>query len=822
MAETAAVTPRPQAASAQRETTNPIPSSSPAFGTPAFPIVPRKTAQNGDSAPNTTKLNFQAPKPATAILPVLLPPQTLRPIAFRTITKKHNLTLTSPALGQLAAFVGKYCGSGWREEGLAERVLDEVAKTWKRNGGGLLLEDGKDKALTKLLRSLEECMSGGKLVDLRPSPNGAIGGSRLDSARPNFISRGDSQISLGISGLGVSDSEEEAISDEKSGQKPQPDIRSHLQLIPAFSQPRLVYNVAKKFFEHQTDVPSLFPSPAHKTALFRSRYNLIHQRLLRIESFQTPTFAASAKGRVPSLRRSASSVLTTQQAYKITPVANLLGRSGTQHLLLGMLGTAVTGELALTDLTGSIVLDLSEASLEPADALWACPGMLVLVEGVYDEHAGTGGAGRGGVGGILGGRFIAVTVTGPPAEKRDVTLGIKAHGDDMHTLNAGFGWVDFLGVGSDKAVGEQMRRAERRTLKLIKPQEDQTKTARRKMVLLGEVQLDNPRVLEALRRILASYAAMSPDDSPFSFVLIGNFISRPSISGGASGGSIEYKEHFDALASVLAEFPSLLTTTTFVFVPGDNDPWPSAFGAGAATPLPREPVPDLFSSRIRRAFTTANTEAGRTENGGEAMWASNPARLSLFGPVHEIVLFRDDASSRFRRNAILFPHQEKERTAGNEETLNGDSAMTEENIDTQDHAAEGSHQMEVDDDVAEATSHEPQQETSKPDVGSNSASTTRKLVKTFIDQAYLSPFPLSIRPVHWDYAASLHLYPLPTSLVIADADAAPFAVSYEGCHVMNPGRMIDETGSTGGKKGLVRWIEYDARIKKGSVKDLKF
>jgi hypothetical protein len=32
------------------------------------------------------------------------------------------------ALQTLAVFVGKNCGSGWREEGLAERVLDEVAK----------------------------------------------------------------------------------------------------------------------------------------------------------------------------------------------------------------------------------------------------------------------------------------------------------------------------------------------------------------------------------------------------------------------------------------------------------------------------------------------------------------------------------------------------------------------------------------------------------------------------------------------------------------------------------------------------------------------
>ena len=71
----------------------------------------------------------------------------------------------------------------------------------------------------------------------------------------------------------------------------------------------------------------------------------------------------------------------------------------------------------------------------------------------------------------------------------------------------------------------------------------------------------------------------------------------------------------------------------------------------------------------------------------------------------------------------------------------------------------------------------------------------------------------------WDYGSSLNLYPLPTALVLADAEAPPFAITYEGCHVMNPGRIIDELGK---RKGIARWVEYDVMTRRGAVKDVRF
>ena len=280
----------------------------------------------------------------------------------------------------------------------------------------------------------------------------------------------------------------------------------------------------------------------------------------------------------------------------------------------------------------------------------------------------------------------------------------------------------------------------------------------------------------------------------------------------AGGGSIEYKEQFDALASVLSEFPLLLSAITLLFVPGDNDPWASSFSAGAATAIPREGIPEIFTSRIRRAVATANAEMARkeTDRGGEAIWASNPARMSLFGPVEELVVFRDDITGRLRRSAIMFSKLDVDRNdvdpsvdTSRDSHLQTNGNGTNEDADS----------MEID--MAVRVPSKPVT-TSATEADTHTA---RKLVKTVLDQGYLSPFPLSTRPVYWDFASALSLYPLPTALILADAEAPAFAVTYEGCHVMNPGRVVDELG---GRRGVAKWVEYDIKNRRGVIKEVRF
>ena len=444
-------------------------SSSPAFGTPAHPIIPASKRPLAQPA-------FR-PAVNSPILPILLPPPTLRPLAFRTFTKKHNLTLNASALQALATFIGKHCGSGWREEGTGERVLDEVAKLWKNENGPVIVEDSVQ--LKRILKTLEGCMVGGRIGAIKSKAgisrqsSFAFGGDTpLDATngdnRPGLDGRGSS---FGLSKMNV----EESAEDEEESIK---DPRAWIKTISAFSQPRLTYDVGKNHFLPTTAKASFFPNPTEKTAVARDRYNVIYQRLLRNEAFQAPSYSA---------RRPDS---TNQQFYKITPIANLLGRGGSQHLLLGMLDIAPTGMLALNDPSGSITLDLQHAQpMQGNDSAFFCPGMVILVEGQYEEDwagAGSSGLGNtGGVGGTIGGRFLGFNISGPPAEKRNVSLGIDLKTGD---LGGGFGWTDFLGLGSDRADGQRMRRLEQQ---LLGPDNSNASSeARRKMIVLGEVNLD--------------------------------------------------------------------------------------------------------------------------------------------------------------------------------------------------------------------------------------------------------------------------------------------------------------------------------------------
>ncbi|PYH47718.1 DNA polymerase epsilon noncatalytic subunit [Aspergillus saccharolyticus JOP 1030-1] len=738
---------------------DPVPSSSPGFGTPLHAF--RKTRSN-------------PPSTRTSILPILLPPSTLRPVAFRTFTRKHNLTISSSALQTLASFVGKNCGSGWREEGLAERVLDEVAKSWRRAGGGVIVDEGKGASLKAILQVLEGNMSGGRLVAGKNTPIHEVTSSKLS---PNLDSN---LISETVPGANT----------REGGESEEGDLILHprrwLKVIEAFDIPRLTYHGDMKHFEIAKSKPSLFPAPSHKTALFRDRYNIVHQRLLRSESFQTSSGLSSHS--LPSR--------TLSTGYKLTPIANLLGRSGTSHLILGLLSVSPTGELSLSDQTGSIVLDLGHARIVPEDGSWLVPGMFALVDGIYEQEGHVKGSslgGNSGVGGAIGGRFIGISICGPPCERRDITLGTRHRQSNSEiSSSGGLGWVDFLGVGSERARGPRMRQIQAQYLQTVHNNDGHGR--RLKIAIMSEVNLDSIGTLEALKTVFNYYSKLNVTDIPVAFVLIGNFVQEAIINSSGQAGSIVYKEYFDALSLTLSEFPLLLQQSTFVFVPGDNDPWSSAFSTGAASTVPRHAIPELFTTRVKRVFATANAHADRSkmsEPPGEAIWTSNPARLTLFGPLHDIAIFRDDISSRLRRTSIK---------------VGSDAGL--KTIDPDENSG-----LDFEDQSAPRTQHTSPESNAMKSI----TAIARKLVKTILDQGILSPFPLPMRPVLWDYVSSLQLYPLPTALILADSESVPFCITYEGCHVMNPGRLFPENGLSS-----VQWIEYDVLRNRGRVREERF
>lgn len=676
---------------------------------------------------------------------------------------------------------------------------------------------GEDESLSSILRNIESSIVEGQTAQVDDSdrqqrfiidPPLSSEDHQVCNEASEILNREDSQASLGLPALHIGDDDKDDHDADDDGQPK--DLRRYLKLIQAFDQPRLWYNSTQKHFEAVGKPASFFPDPSQKTQMFRHRYNLVHQRLLRNESFQSSTTSSLRNGRSNS---GPSEIVSIHLAYKLTPIANLLGRNGSNHLLLGLLTISPAGMLVIGDLTGSIALDIQHARPIPEEGAWFTPGMVVLVDGVYEEN---GGAlvpiigTDGGIGGTVGGKFVAYSVGGPPCERREISLGIgDSSTGGIASAGAGFGWVDFLGIGSERASGVRMRKMEQN---ILKPGLQPTASMERgTIVIVGELDLTRASSLQALRKVLATYAAESFSQTPISFVLMGNFVRYAVMAGGGSGGSIEYKEYFDTLAMALSDYPTILQTATFIFVPGDNDPWTSAFCAGAATILPRSGIPDIFTSRVKRAFAAANAErlsSGDRGVGGEAIWSSNPARISLFGPVQEIVLFRDDMSSRLQRGALKFsPSAQEPRT---------EQASIHIDTFSQPSSSFGKKQT-----LGKVNDHEKRRNSDVPLPESVDDSTTissdiltaRKLVKTVLDQGFLSPFPISVRPVSWEYAGSLQLYPLPSALVLMDPDVPAFAVTYEGCHVMNPGPIVPR-----GRIGLAQWMEYNIRTRRGKIR----
>ena len=214
-------------------------------------------------------------------------------------------------------------------------------------------------------------------------------------------------------------------------------------VIDAFTQPKYIYNPASKQFQ-SAPKPNIIAAPKEKATIFRQRYHIILQRLLRNELFMSyPTHVLPKH----------------QTAGKISSVKNLLGRRNHHFLLFGLLTRSPSGVLSLADADGSVALDLSEAV--SAGGLFA-PGIFVLVDGKYMENN----------------VFRVHTIVLPPSERREVSKKVYGH-------------VDFLGA-RDANVKGGLVPVEREYEKFLVKAERAAGSV--KLVFAGELNLDEPRV----------------------------------------------------------------------------------------------------------------------------------------------------------------------------------------------------------------------------------------------------------------------------------------------------------------------------------------
>jgi DNA polymerase epsilon subunit 2 len=229
------------------------------------------------------------------------------------------------------------------------------------------------------------------------------------------------------------------------------DPMQFFSVIDAFSQPKYTYNATTKTFQLGSK-PTIISSPHDKATIFRERYHIILQRLLRNELFQSyPTH-------VPQ---------QNQTAGKITSIKNLLGRRNQHFLLFGLLTRSPSGVLSLSDTDGSIPLDLTDAM--SAGGMFA-PGVIVLVDGKYTERD----------------VFRVHTIVLPPSERREISRQV-------------FGHVDFLGA-REAGVKGSIVPVEREYEKFLVKAERAAGGVR--MVFAGELNLDQPRVSHSLPKFL--------------------------------------------------------------------------------------------------------------------------------------------------------------------------------------------------------------------------------------------------------------------------------------------------------------------------------
>lgn len=760
-------------------------------------VAPDSSYDNhdGSSSPLTSKSGAIFGAPIT--LPIQLTFSQLRPIAYRIFSKKHGLNLKTSGLEALAEFIGQKFGLDWRGPA-AQRFMDDVAKLWKQEDRGLFIERDQLQEIIREVLDLSQSMLVASRNQSVNNGNSSTGTTKQASILQMFNNqksntngqahRTETVIDMGDNDVprtydpSIIESIDTNIIAAKLAKQTDVSWKDYYKVISAFDQPSYEYSPKHKQFQVKSHRSSFLAPVSSRVDYFLSRYHFIYDSLLRQEIFHSTKYF------------SATSSVTQDTTRVITPINSLLGRDGQAFVIFGLLTQGANGKFWLQDPSGKVELDIASHAL-PSPGSYCIPGSLVITDGVITRD-----------------RFIVTTLGLPACEPR-------------HAIRENFGFIDFLGLhappqskskNADKGTtpGKPIRVDRQLEQKLY--QKEGCHTDHRVFILGCDAFLDKLKTLDSLRKLFTRLKAEIIIDSivPVTFVFMGPFSSKPFQPNGSSS---PYKDGMDSLAQIIQEYPEIFANTDVLFVPGDGDPWEATFSAGAPTTWPMMGIPSTFINRIIRAVPTAT-------------FSSNPCRLAYLS--QEIMFVRDDTGARLRRNQVFFPALER-RLRGLDENLeaipNSDEDEPMEQLHNSSRVSRKNGTVE-DDDVEEleedleqivldtgtdnntkqlADQNKKIQELLKessqllstprehvdPDIAE-----ARRVVKTLLDQGTLSPFPLTVRPVSWDYCNSLRLAPLPTLLVLADSTTPRFTVTYQECQVVNPGRLIE--------KGQIHWVEY--------------
>ena len=303
--------------------------------------------------------------------------------------------------------------------------------------------------------------------------------------------------------------------------------------------------------------------------MFAQRFALIQQRILRQDLFRPKLVSSNGHG---------TSTEERNVTHSLTPIESMLGRHGVRFLL-GMIVQVDEGVYCLEDASAQVPLHLDHAMVL-TDGFIA-ENCIVLVEGE-----------------MVDGVLHVHRIGNPIIEERLESLD-----------NIGLQQADIFGCMQTIAQVEGIREQEQEHDGMF--------------VILSDLYLDKPGVIERLEFMLDKYQEME-GDMPV-FVFMGNFTS--------SSDPKTVIGYLDELANMIGNMPRLANDGKFVFVPGPMDP-------GMGHVLPRPPLPNYCTQSLRSKLQ-------------HVAFASNPCRIRYFSK--ELVFFRQDTVQKLRRNCILKP-----------------------------------------------------------------------------------------------------------------------------------------------------------------------
>ncbi|XP_014205834.1 DNA polymerase epsilon subunit 2 [Copidosoma floridanum] len=139
-----------------------------------------------------------------------------------------------------------------------------------------------------------------------------------------------------------------------------------LNVIDAFTVPKVVYDLNKQKYVIEKADFDLFPDAKHKSLVFKERLDLLWYKTLK-----HPIFAPSKLGR------------TDENKLQLVPIEYLLSECKTKNVcIMGLLSQITEGHFYLEDYGGSVKLNLKKASFNSSLVV---EGSIVLATGKYSD-----------------------------------------------------------------------------------------------------------------------------------------------------------------------------------------------------------------------------------------------------------------------------------------------------------------------------------------------------------------------------------------------------------------------------------------------------